>query len=159
MSQPKTFASMGRRAPQTPRLTHSLVADGRAEYRQGDGVRGPPRMASSLIPGKSVSFDSLLKFSPLGMKVGQGFRGHPAQIFPLQMGRLSPREADGANCSGLLGDWMTRRDSNPGLLVTTKDGTPGPFLIACEPRRVFAFLTGRKKKKGKGDEYNTACEN
>lgn len=106
-------------------------------------------MASSLTLGKNVSPYSPPKFSPLGVKVSQGFRDHLAQIFPLQMGRLSPREADGANCSALLGDWMTKRDSNPGLLVTTKAGTRGPFLIAWEPRRVFPFLTGQKKKKKK----------
>lgn len=88
--------------------------------------------------------------------MSQGFRDHLAQSFPLQMGRPSPREADRANCSGLLRDRMTKRDSNPGRLITRRAGTPGPFLIACEPRRVFPFLTHRGKKKKKNEkEKNT----
>lgn len=50
---------------------------------------------------------------------------------------------------------MTERDSNPGLLVTAKAGTPGPFLIVCEPRRAFPFLTVWEKKKKNEQEKNT----
>lgn len=147
----------GSSGPSDPK-THSISSGGQWSRVQarghpllfpGGGVPRSRRMASSLTPGKSVSFYAPPKFSPLGVEMGQGFRNHLAQIFPLQMGRLSPREADGANRSALLSGWMTERDSNPGLLVTTKASTPRPFLIACEPRRVFPFLTGRGKKKKK----------